>query len=223
MRSVVFNPTWARFPSAREQSWASTRPFEEGEASACFKPAMEAWEEERRKQPQRHMFMPSTGSQSFQDNISKAVMWETQFVAVPAVSSYQWTSPRSRCTLEHESWGGKAEHKESRTKDVAMAEALSSDSRKHHFGEMLPEEECVYGVKVIENCLNTVQALLGWHGVSPVLCSNFPAFLSWTNVERQASHLALSISWTLLLFLVRGGGGVHDQGHWCWPRCLYDV
>ena len=33
MSSVVFNPTWARFP--KEKSWASMRPFEGGEASAC--------------------------------------------------------------------------------------------------------------------------------------------------------------------------------------------
>ena len=49
---------------------------------------------------------------------------------------------------------------------------MSSDSRKHHFREMLPEEEeGVYREKVVENCLNTVQALLGSHGVSPLLCS----------------------------------------------------
>ena len=46
--------------------------------------------------------------------------------------------------------------------------------------------------------LNTVQTLLGRHGVSPLLCSIRP---SWSNIERQPPHLAVSLSWTLLLFL----------------------
>ena len=66
---------------------------------------------------------------------------------------------------------------------------------------MLPEEDCVYRVKVVKNCLNTVQALLGWHGVLPRLCS---IGLAEQTLNAMAPHLALSTSWTLLLFLFTG-------------------
>ena len=66
---------------------------------------------------------------------------------------------------------------------------------------MLPEEDCVYRVKVVKNCLNTVQALLGWHGVLPHLCS---IGLAEQTLNAMAPHLALSTSWSLLLFLFTG-------------------
>ena len=66
---------------------------------------------------------------------------------------------------------------------------------------MLPEEDCVYHVKVVKNCLNTVQVLLGWHGVLPRLCS---IGLAEQTLNAMAPHLALSTSWTLLLFLFTG-------------------
>ena len=66
---------------------------------------------------------------------------------------------------------------------------------------MLPEEDCVYRVKVVKNCLNTVQALLVWHGVLPRLCS---IGLAEQTLNTMAPHLALSTSWTLLLFLFTG-------------------
>ena len=173
-------------------------------------------------------FLPSTGSQSFQDNFESCGVGNC--VAVPAVSSYEMnlTTITTHIGTRKLDWGRKAQHKESRTKDVAimmMAEAPSSDSRKHHVDwEVLPEEEHVLRKshrKLPQHCAGS-----SWLAcASPLLCSIGPALLSWTNVERQASHLALSISWTLLLFLERERerGGVHDQGHLCRQGCLYDV
>ena len=57
-------------------------------------------------------FLPSTGLQSFQDNILKAVVGNC--VAVRAVSSYQWTSPRSRRTFRNESMKAQGKQDEGR-------------------------------------------------------------------------------------------------------------
>ena len=46
-----------------------------------------------------------------------------------------------------------------------------------------------------------MQALLGWHGVLPRLCS---IGLAEQALNAMAPHLALSTSWTLLLFLFTG-------------------
>ena len=60
---------------------------------------------------------------------------------------------------------------------------------------MLPEEDCVHRVKVVINCLNTLQTLFGWHGVLLPLCS---IGLAEQMLNAMAPHLALSTSSTLL-------------------------
>ena len=127
-------------------------------------------------------------------------------------------------------WDRKAQHKESRTKNVAMAEAPSSDFRKHHVGKCCLRRS-TYCVKVIENCLNPVQALLGWH-VCLRFCVHWPGIAKlnkrWTpgiTFGTAAVYFMDSspFPWERERERERGGGGVHDKGHLCRQGCLYDV
>lgn len=61
-------------------------------------------------------------------------------------------------TRKHE--GGKARRKRDKLKEVAIADALRADSQKHKQGEMLPEEERVFRVKVVENFLHIQHPLV---------------------------------------------------------------
>lgn len=54
-------------------------------------------------------------------------------------------------TRKHE--GGKARRKQGKLKEAAITEALRTDSQKHKVGNMLPEEERVYRVKVVDSFL----------------------------------------------------------------------
>ena len=133
VNSAVFNPTWARFPS--EKSWASTRPFEEGTVNKA--PAKRG---KKRGETTPKAFLPSTGRD---DKVSRTIFrklwcWETQFVAVRAVSSYQWTTPRSRCTFEHESMPEVGKH--SATK--AGRRTLHSWGTEQQFQETSRQKKC---------------------------------------------------------------------------------
>ena len=96
MSSAVFNPTWARFPQWKDLS------FNETVRGRWTKRLLnEGGMRRREEKTTTKAFLPLTGLQSFQDNILKAVVGNC--IAVRAVSSYQWASPRSRRTFRHES------------------------------------------------------------------------------------------------------------------------
>ena len=93
-------------------------------------------------------------------------------------------------TQKHE--GGKARQEQDRLKEVAITDALRADSQKRKVREMLPEEERLYRVKVVENFLHAgiplrkvdqLRELLDAGGhrltLSPALSQLSLQFMSW--------------------------------------------